>query len=416
MNGSINPFTSDKADKMIFIGYKDKHFQSLLKLSENFVTDKSDQFLETKSSFDDACIDENVNTQKENEVPNKTKGSTKMELQKTKMNFIWKCDVAGCDYRSKEKPKYTRHRQGHRGALFSCKLCDFTTDHSGNLKRHGKVHDTRTAEGFSCKLCDFATDHEANLRRHVVKSHENSSSQILHCVLCDFKIRSVFVLTNHVKTHTVNEIHNDVEVIVVDDNFSDIICPVADCNHEIVSRMDLTSHIQGLHKGVTVMDISVHLGIRHTGPSWSTRKFKHVNCTICSPATCKGEDYHTSVCKRILTCKNCSENIVYDVSVGEDLDSLMEKYQRVCKEHLQNCESKPKLPDLQSSGSGICPFCKCVFGGVISHAKSMHKRKVAKCCRCGDYVDFLDYSDHKSKCHNDDVRIYHSSDDSDISL
>ena len=126
-----------------------------------------------------------------------------------------------CNITFKSNSKFRKHERKIHGRKFTCRYCSFTSNFSGNLKRHEKSHsntalsntriedeihwktaqnvkeETTTTEKFQCKKCDRVLATKASLKVHT-DAHEGKKWP---CDQCDHQATTTSNLVRHQKGH-----------------------------------------------------------------------------------------------------------------------------------------------------------------------------------------------------------------------
>ena len=83
-----------------------------------------------------------------------------------------------------------------------CEICGKSFERKDNLKRHSKTHASPNSKrSFPCNQCGEKFQRSDTLRKHVVESH----GEIHLCEICGKRFQILKNLTNHMKTHEVQE-------------------------------------------------------------------------------------------------------------------------------------------------------------------------------------------------------------------
>ncbi|KAK5638263.1 hypothetical protein RI129_012558 [Pyrocoelia pectoralis] len=110
--------------------------------------------------------------------------------------------------------------------MHKCPHCDYTTNQTGNLKRHQKTHFKETEKSTPCSISPIALDVVPKLttntpdnilecpecqykatRKHQMDIHMrvHNGKQLHECNLCDYKSINKYNLSRHQKTHTFDD-------------------------------------------------------------------------------------------------------------------------------------------------------------------------------------------------------------------
>ncbi|BES99114.1 Hypothetical protein NTJ_11931 [Nesidiocoris tenuis] len=110
---------------------------------------------------------------------------------------------AHCGSRSPTLSKLRTHIVAtHLGEkLYKCTLCDFSTAHAHNLKKHKFVHSGK--KPFQCNVCGFSTAHLNNFKRHVgIYGQKGPKIKIYECNRCDYSSNYLRELQYHMQVHS----------------------------------------------------------------------------------------------------------------------------------------------------------------------------------------------------------------------
>lgn len=81
--------------------------------------------------------------------------------------------------------------------MLSCKLCNYTTQNSGNMFVHQRKH--TKIRPYHCKLCTQSYGHRTNLRNHIMSFHWNYKQY--PCPRCDLSFALKSYLKQHMRKH-----------------------------------------------------------------------------------------------------------------------------------------------------------------------------------------------------------------------
>ncbi|KAK7072503.1 hypothetical protein SK128_018696, partial [Halocaridina rubra] len=86
---------------------------------------------------------------------------------------------------------------GVRGTLTGrrhrCSFCDYSTDNTGNLAKHVRVHTKE--KPFKCPLCSLTFTQNMNLKRHV-RTH--TGEKPYSCMYCSYRATQSTTLKGHI--------------------------------------------------------------------------------------------------------------------------------------------------------------------------------------------------------------------------
>ena len=83
--------------------------------------------------------------------------------------------------------------------MFSCNICDYSTPHKGDLKKHTMFH--YSTKKFACGNCDSKFTTSSDLKRHE-RTHNKIKNLICSFQSCGFSTGRREHLLNHESTHT----------------------------------------------------------------------------------------------------------------------------------------------------------------------------------------------------------------------
>ena len=111
----------------------------------------------------------------------------------------WPCDK--CDYVSPSPTSLRAHKNSiHDKIVHQCPACDFSTKRPSGLNKH--IRDNHMgAPVLQCELCSFQSVDDKKLKKHVDAEHLKIREE---CPECGYQARDKYVLTRHMKTHSMN--------------------------------------------------------------------------------------------------------------------------------------------------------------------------------------------------------------------
>ena len=154
----------------------------------------------------------------------------KMLIHKETMHgkTIYKCDH--CDYESKSRPYFTKHKKDHVRPKIVCGQCKFSTKLATFLKYHIKS----AHEGFTwpCDACDRKFNTPALLRLHKGSEHEQKL-YTRSCTICDFTVETK---DNKRTTHQMNNHMDAIHLDIIYD------CQEQECSYTTKSSQKMKRH------------------------------------------------------------------------------------------------------------------------------------------------------------------------------
>lgn len=83
-------------------------------------------------------------------------------------------------------------------AIYSCIICNYTTNNSGNLFVHHRKH--TKIRPYHCKLCTQTYGHRTNLRNHIISTHWKFKQ--FSCPICNLSFTLKSYMKQHLLKHT----------------------------------------------------------------------------------------------------------------------------------------------------------------------------------------------------------------------
>ncbi|XP_006811197.1 zinc finger protein 711-like [Saccoglossus kowalevskii] len=109
-------------------------------------------------------------------------------------NFI--CEVCGKDY--KNQRSLLKHREVHRGKMFSCQECNYKAPIKSYIEVHVRRSHTQKPV-YKCDLCNFQTLFKQNFDKHITVTH--SSERRFMCDKCPRVYKDKSHLMQHMHCH-----------------------------------------------------------------------------------------------------------------------------------------------------------------------------------------------------------------------
>ena len=133
------------------------------------------------------------------------------------------------------------------GALHSCSLCDFQTNHISNLRLHkSTIHE---GTKFPCNLCNYEATQKQSLKNHKRSQHGIDK---LNCEICEFKALSLKILDRHMqdKHNVKREIQKRNQMKAKsNEQQDDYICNI--CDKSLRSHKNFQNHMDRVHAAYT---------------------------------------------------------------------------------------------------------------------------------------------------------------------
>ena len=118
-------------------------------------------------------------------------------------------ECAQCGEKGSGVQKFKNHMRNHstQKKVYKCEVCHFETPHTGNLKRHVKLHAAvkpqKSKSSKTCEPCGKTFDRKDNFDRHG-KVHLKESIQTFSCTQCE----EMFGRKDNLLKHQ-NAVHTD---------------------------------------------------------------------------------------------------------------------------------------------------------------------------------------------------------------
>lgn len=139
------------------------------------------------------------------------------------------CDE--CDFLAANDAQLEDHKRGShskKAKLYQCKVCEYSSVHSNNVKDHEKAIHHKIRD-FSCNVCDYKASHKMTVVHHIKGVHLKIKEY--SCQHCDFQASYRSTIRNHV--HSIHVTNKD---------FACKICP-----YKATSKRYVIDHIKGVH-------------------------------------------------------------------------------------------------------------------------------------------------------------------------
>ena len=189
--------------------------------------------------------------------------------------MMFSCDVRDCSYQSTNKYDLNKHKLYHsKTKNYVCPSCRklFTT--SSDLKRHERIHDTKTTYQCSFENCSFATKRSDSLALHE-KTHTSIETRLQYpCPNCGKHFSSHQITSRHLKTCEM--------ALERKSENSDLECKI--CNKIFSSKSKMQVHVKN-HNGD--LEFSCHFCDKRFASNYGLKKHlmtheKTFECKYCN--------------------------------------------------------------------------------------------------------------------------------------
>lgn len=297
----------------------------------------------------------------------------------------------------------------HDGVVYSCKSCNYKTQHKQTLKRHSKtyhgeeshigkelrlpcpdcsfttlskqslkIHITAQHDGitFNCDECDYTTKYKSNINIHKKGKHSNVEAKRFQCSECPFTTTYYQSFRYHMKN-----------------GHRERICK--DCNFLTNKKQILRQHRVEFHGVKSFIKCENCKFVCRTQERMKKHQTKWMSCKNCDYKTCSKAEFlihkrniHNSTREKILSleCYRC------DFKAKSKGGILTHKSR--CKANKYRCTS----------------FCRRTFPDLIqlkTHKETVkHERVLFKCTECQkQYKDKRSLEKHNQVVHLENVEF-----------
>ena len=284
-------------------------------------------------------------------------GSSGMKQHAKKHQPKTKCPECGLSLSSTYLRPHMKARHGQIDK-FNCKMCEYTSAYSNNIKKHQKAHLINPE--IRCQICSIVFGSSTTLKAHNTTVH-NLPKEMFKCTQCDYEVICQTRLKYHMATHS---------------NDRPFSCP--HCSKSFSTKPNLNVHVDRIHvlkknhkckfcdyQCFKKYQLKAHMLRMHT--EQDEKLFK---CNQCDKFYKEQRSLKLHVLRvhkenkyRIMVCSLC------------DFKTFDKK---LLASHT-NTKHQTRLKDFQ------CKSCrKCFFGEkyLNKHLKSHSKEKPFKCRKC----------------------------------
>jgi len=110
----------------------------------------------------------------------------------------FECTV--CPKRFASKVQKERHTITHTAEMpYKCGTCEKLFRHKSSLRNHNKRH--QKLKSYACTKCTNSYLSELDLMSHYLKDHVGSTDNVLHCLFCEQRFKTLLALEDHTRVH-----------------------------------------------------------------------------------------------------------------------------------------------------------------------------------------------------------------------